>query len=364
MRLGIGLLLPAAAALAAGVALGATAPGALAAFAVAGLAAGGIAWANVNASRVKHFNLISLVLVGASCAAVEVGVRSTDTGASWSARGTVKTDDGWASSAMNDFDALAAAQHTLYPDRGYPVAFAAKRAPVRVVALGSSSTGGAYQNDNIDQFYPARLDEALGSRVDVVNQGVGGWTSLHARLYFEDRADELQADIVTVYLGHNDVLTESPVPYSELYRRWQGASAVTEGLARLLGGLVLYQGLRRAIAAAASTQDQTAVPPADAIDNLDAIAAAAAAHGGRTLLIGEAMHPDPFVLRDYYAAMQEVAEDREDTAWLDGGAVLAPLGAEAFLDDCHLTEVGHQALARAIAERLQELGWVSEATLR
>ena len=47
----------------------------------------------------------------------------------------------------------------------------------RIVAMGGSSTGGAWQNDKLDQFWPAELERSVGGAVQVVNLGVGGWTT-------------------------------------------------------------------------------------------------------------------------------------------------------------------------------------------
>ena len=80
------------------------------------------------------------------------------------------------------------------------------------------------------------------------------------------------------------------------------------------------------------------------------------------LLVREGVSPDPSLLKEYGEMFAEWAEDNDDVAYLDGAAVLArPSFESAFLDDCHLTRSGHQTLALAIAQTLQEQGWLTQA---
>ena len=60
----------------------------------------------------------------------------------------------------------------------------------------------------------------LGSDWDVLNQGVGGWTTWHIREYVDKKIGELQPQVATLYIGHNDLLTSVPMPYEQLYRAW------------------------------------------------------------------------------------------------------------------------------------------------
>ena len=58
--------------------------------------------------------------------------------------------------------------------------------------------------------------------------------------------------------------------------------------------------------------------------------------------------------------MQDLARQADHVATLDSSSLLLERGTQMFLDDCHLTEVGHRLLAQAIAESLQSEGWLPQ----
>ncbi len=78
----------------------------------------------------------------------------------------------------------------------------------RIVCIGGSTT---YTNDAIDykMSYPYLLERKLKAKgyenIDVVNAGVGGWTSWESLINFEIRLLELEPDIIIIYHGINDI---------------------------------------------------------------------------------------------------------------------------------------------------------------
>ena len=77
----------------------------------------------------------------------------------------------------------------------------------RVVMLGDSFTFGLGVDD--DESYPARVQHSLETRcpttpTDVVNAGVGGYGTSHAAALLEDRAVELQPDLIVYGFFTND----------------------------------------------------------------------------------------------------------------------------------------------------------------
>ncbi len=353
-----GLLGPVALAATALVALALSRPlhwGALVYLPAGALALGLVVWANVR--TVRGYNLLSLAGVVIAAGLAEYGVRFTAAGQAWSPTGSMAQDRqlGWTNTALKDFQQLDAGEHPDYPIEGFPVAFPEATETPRIACFGGSSTGGAYQNDDLDDFYPARLQELLGSRAEVLNQGVGGWTTFHIATYLERQAGALDPDIVTVYAGHNDLLTRSRLPYRDLYARWQ-AGGLTDKVP--LASIRLYQGLRYLVQSLADVERRVAVPLDHAVDNLEIVAALAGARGARVLLIPEAVHPDPGPLVAYSDAMARLADRHQHVAFLDGSTVLLAQGASAFIDDCHLTDSGHRTLARSMADALRDLGWV------
>jgi lysophospholipase L1-like esterase len=334
---------------------------------LSGTCLGLVVWANARAAAVRAFNLVSLVLFCLSIAFAEQALVWTATGQSLASVSSRAPADGSAAptdSAASVFASFEALERTrefqAYPMANYPVRPPDPDGRPRVVAFGSSSTAGAYQNDNVDQFWPADVEREFGGAIQVVNQGVGGWTSLHVRRYIETRSELLAPDLAIVYLGHNDLLTETRRPYREIYGAWLlGTNGAGARVSEILGSLRLYQLLRFSLSSAGDRGSGPAVPISDARANLQGIIDTVRSGGGKTLLVVEAISPDPGAMARYtetVAALAAAAPD--DVAWLDGGAVLSdPLLADQFLDDCHLTRAGHMTLAEAIANQLRDRGW-------
>ncbi len=335
-----------------------------------------LVWANARAAEVRGFNLLSLALFVGALSFAEQALTWTATGMSLvgvSSRAAPAGSPGAdpatpapgaaddLGTAFRSFEALDnVREFQRYPIQDYPVKPPPRAAPVRIAALGSSSTAGAYQNDDVDEFWPADLDRLLGPDVQVVNQGVGGWTSLHVRRYVETRPEVLDADILVLYLGHNDLLTESPRPYRQLYAAWKAGGSASTVVSDVLGDIRLYQLLRFSLQALTGVGVGPAVPVDDAADNLATIADLQQQRGGKVLLVSEGLAPDPSVMQPYVDLMQELARTRGDhVAFLDGGALLGdPSRSGLFLDDCHLTRQGHELLAAGIAGALKDQGWV------
>ena len=334
------------------VGIGATHIGVIAYTALYGLTLGALAWVNSNSQTLRFFNIISIALFACSVVFAESALRFSETGSGWSPRGRMSYDEslGWTRSTLSDFEALDQGEHTDYPSEGYPVGFTTTTKQ-RVVCLGSSATGGAFQNDDISEFYPARLAESLGEEFDVINQGVGGWTSFHMAHYFVSKAAELAPDIVTVYAGHNDLLTKSTAPYRELYSAWS-ANSLTSGPS-ILDSVLLYQGLRFVVGAMISPEGAIAVPVEHARDNLVQIIDAAENQGAAVILMTEAISPDSGPMTGYSNMMIEIAESYENVSYLEIPAMVLARGSSMFLDDVHLTDAGHRTVAGEISNHIR-----------
>jgi lysophospholipase L1-like esterase len=356
----------------------------------AAAAAGLTLWANVN--TVRGFNLISLALVVLGTVSLEYGLRWTQAGISWAPGAAAPTDLerarawseggageeldgamtadpllGWITRSAAEVEALEAADPEavwapeavgsvpapLYPDERTPDA-----ARKQIVCLGGSSTAGAVQTQDPRIFYPNQLDVILGDEVEVFNQGVGGWTTFHIARYAQRSLAALEPDVVTLYVGHNDLYQMTVLPYAQLYARWQEAPNQTVGA--WLQSVRLYQGLRFLVQGVRPATLQPAVPVADARENLRAVIVASRGAGAKVLLMSEGIHPDPSKLSDYWAMMAGLAEESEGVEYMDAAALLHEEGDNAFIDDCHLSILGHRALSRAMRTRLYELGWVPE----
>ncbi len=316
-----------------------------------GVLVAALGWVNTHpfARRVPaSWALVALLVLGA-----EGAVRLTALNTSWTRTA------GWRRASEEFAELVELRRWRTYPDEGFPV-----RPPEpdparqRIVALGGSSTGGAWQMDDIAQFWPKRLEERLPAGWEVVNQGVGGWNTLHVRLYLESQIERLAPDILVLYVGHNDILSTAPVPYRDLYARWQDPSSGVRAVADALNGSRLYVGLKYALLALRAREGAVAVPVTDARDNLAAILDLARGHGARVMLVTEGLNPDPLPMRPY-GAMQAALAAESGALYLDGADLLWRAGdPDLFLDDCHLSVPGHTRLAGWIHDALDAAGWL------
>lgn len=83
--------------------------------------------------------------------------------------------------------------------------FSPKKRPgtVRVFCLGDSCIAGDYLEDYAGSF-PAQLASFLDRNFEVINAGVGGYSSFQGLLWFRTEIINYQPDIITVYFGWND----------------------------------------------------------------------------------------------------------------------------------------------------------------
>ncbi len=333
--------------------------------ALVGLGFGAVVWLNV--CRPRGFNILSLFMVGLMVFMADQGLRWTETGARLTGRSSRARDSGGTDATRQvsgTFSSFEALEHTQawseYPLQDYPVEPAPRRSgATRLVALGGSSTGGAWQNDSLDQFWPAELERQHGPSVQSVNQGVGGWTTLHIRRFLETRLDDVDPDVVVLYIGHNDVMTESIRPYGALYAAWQQGNDVSITVSGALSNVPLYQLARFGLQSALGGSVAAAVPIADARSNLTQIAALLDARNVPMMVVREGVVPDPSVLDGYGDMLSSWAADTENAVFVDAAAQLTGPGAgDVFLDDCHLTDRGHARVAAAVRTRLLDEGWL------
>lgn len=110
----------------------------------------------------------------------------------------------------------------------------------RIVAVGDSCTFGG--GNEIDT-YPAMLGRLLsaqaptGERIDVVNAGISGLNSELALRRLESRVPPLHPNVVTLYIGWNDLMKFDPLAQSE--------ASAWSGVARAIDGLWLTKSLRK-----------------------------------------------------------------------------------------------------------------------
>lgn len=320
-------------------------------------------WAlNLNARHHEVVNVGSLLLCLGLALSLEGAARVSVLGVYWGeamARRQVTLKDGGWRTAQVEFAALEEARPAeRYPDRGYPVAAPPRRPGVaRIVCLGGSSTGGAYQMDDLSLFYPAELErryQAAGRAVEVVNQGVGGWNTWHMREFGRRSLATLDPDLLTLYIGYNDTLTRLPYTYRDYWARYQNTSPAVERVQVALAHSRLYHGLRQLLVGIRDPGLTPAVPLEHARENLTEILDLASAAGAKVLLMVEA-NQHPHDLDPYKAMLRALAEGRPGVGVLD---LDGPLGQhdELFLDDVHLNVAGHKEVASRIFAEIDARG--------
>ena len=327
-----------------------------------GLTTGILIWANAQA---RHFSLYNPICLAASLflfVSAEGFLRGTKAGRQWSNNGarTEKNDMfGWISKANQGFALMEEGKHRAYPDEGYPTFFNDKKTSAyRLVALGGSTTGGAYQNDDLNEFYPAKLQQKLNAQWEVINQGVGGWTTWHIERYLEKKMTDLNPDVMTLYIGHNDLLTSVPIPYKQLYRAWQSGS-FSKGFGSKLGEFRLYHFLRHFVVSVRPATQRAAVPIEHAQDNLREIIKLAQENKTRIMLASEGLAPDPGPMKTYNEMLVQLAKEHDSVHYVDIADKLHRYPSpKVYLDDCHLTQYGHSLVAEWIAQELETVSWI------
>ncbi len=101
--------------------------------------------------------------------------------------------------------------------------------PIKIVAIGSSSTAGAGASAP-DKSYPARLAVELGARfpahrISVINRGVNGEEASDMIKRLDDGVLSERPDLILWQVGANAVLRDSPIPTVR--------SDILEGLRRM-----------------------------------------------------------------------------------------------------------------------------------
>ena len=327
-------------------------------FYMAGISWAFLIWANKNAQRIRMYNILCLIASILLICSMEGMLRGSKAGLQWSNQGAqTEVNDifGWISTANEDFALLEEGKHTSYPSRGYPVSFQSHKRQKRIVAFGGSTTGGAFQNDDIKQFYPAKLEKLLPNTWEVINQGVGGWTSWHIQEYAQRKHELLSPDIVTLYIGHNDLLTFTPIPYAQLYAQWR-SNPNAKSLSTLLGQFRLYHALRHFLVSLRPAKQLAAVPISHAQQNIENIIKL---FGSTTsiVLMSEGLAPDPSPLQEYNSMMEKIAEHYPNVYYVDVAQTLHQYpSTDMYLDDCHLTSAGHNVVAEEMYKVLSTKG--------
>lgn len=280
-------------------------------------------------------------------------------------------------------------RHNALGFRGAELASEKPRGSLRVVCMGESSTYCTGIADDRDT-YPARLQEALAAAlpdraIEVVNAGIGGYTTAENVLRCLFDVVPLQPDLVVYYYTHNDVharrLPHLSRDYREFSRSWfepHSAGGLVAALRRRavlalgdIGELVRRtesHGGRRPSANVANN------PPDAFAANLAALAAIARDAGARLLFVNPNYRDldlndaaDPSQPPSTNLAFRAVWEHRRivenlakrlDEGLVDlRGKIPYPASRDGFpspdyLDLVHFTPAGAERAAKIVAQAI------------
>lgn len=260
---------------------------------------------------------------------------------------------------------------------------------LRIVALGDSCTFGAGTEL---ESYPGLLERHLNDagnrhRYQVINAGIRGLNTEQSLRRLVTKVMPLKPDIVTVYLGWNDLMKFEPMGQAE-----------TPGiriLARVLDQLWLVKGMRKLLfyylrplvsAPATGPASRTGVfrdyRPVVFENNLRRILLAARSGGGRVVLltlpsvVSDDMTPEDLrrasVVFPYYSSAYGVGDlvdviaaynrtirliaERENVMLVDLASELdtRPDRRTLFFDTMHPSQKGRELIASILARRLGE----------
>ena len=238
----------------------------------------------------------------------------------------------------------------------------------RVLWMGGSSTGGAYQfRNDPTAFFPAqshqRLCDGTGISIRSENYGDGGRDSFTVSRSIAEVADRGQLDLIVVYGGVNDVLTKSGTKTRAQRETAQAerASAMS-GLMGLGARSRVLTGLSLLVRPLHATDGPRVaeVPLADGAANFETIAGVAAEREAQVLLLTEVVRQEGATMLDPYSAMlAEVAERHSHVTFMDLGPLLRAQGVwkdqEMLVDQNHLSRVGSARVGAAIAPTVARL---------
>ena len=273
----------------------------------------------------------------------------------------------------------------------------------RIFAVGESSTFGWKGVTSHEQAWPAVLEAKLkaahpGRRIEVVNAGVPGYTSIEQRINFMLRISKLQPDAILIYHGNND-LNWSWVPDLEsrlVYGRGESIGPPSM-FARLIDHSYVLMEIRslsnlfeRSAQAKHDDPDPAAIRMLKA--NLAALVADAR-RAGAVVAIGTFAHGlnetgasgqfssdeiklgvpaigkwfehiGPQGARRSFPVYNEMVRElaRAENIPLAEPAKQVPGTPEFLTDWCHFTAKGEQLMAQIWFDTLEQAGWLGAKT--
>lgn len=290
-----------------------------------------------------------------------------------------------------------------YGFRGNDFSTPKKPNTFRIFAIGESSTFGWKGVNSHMQAWPAQLEKKLQTahptkKIEIINAGVPGYTSVEQRVNYMLRISQLEPDALLIYHGNNDI-DWSWVPNIKtnlIYQREVIAPADTSTLNKALELSYVYMEIRSIIARlsnAYTNSEKHEQPDFIAIQMLknnlrglkndgyrDGVKVAIATFAHALNEQGKAgqfsddeielgvpsigrwfQHLSIQGARKSYPAYNNMVRHlaKEENILLNDLTGQIPKTPEYHTDWCHLTAKGHEAIAQTWFTTIQKAGWLN-----
>lgn len=263
---------------------------------------------------------------------------------------------------------------------------------LRIIALGDSCTfaGGWYETTYSGLLAQFLKDRHPDKRIEVINAGISGFNSEFALARLRDELLEYQPDMVTLYIGWNDLMKTNPTNPAAVRRYEYGGlwRTLNESYLLKLYSKILFYYLRPLLMKPKLNGDLEGVSafdhfmPAVYHSNIDAIATTLQAQGIRTLFMTRptavrlGMTQDdidqehiffPYFAgayslerflslhRSYNRAMEDVAHSHQ-IPLVDLDALFNTSRKDSlFQDTMHLSDEGNRIVAEALVKPIERV---------
>lgn len=255
----------------------------------------------------------------------------------------------------------------------------------RVLAIGDSSVYGFGVED--DQVFTQVLEKHFDGKVEVLNAGVGGYSTVQSLRFLYKKLDIIQPDLLIIGNLWSDNNFDSFVD-KELLEAYAGKrEPLTRGVYRYMSYSRLFRSIDYLVRPAQrpETANKLTWMPGhgkpdgrrrvelnDYASNLDRMSKMMVSRGGEVLFLTLANRQDVEGGGGPFAAWDPYRQAMRDTAARYGSDVLevAPLfkasglsGDALFWDQMHPTAEGHKRIGDALAKMLKGRGWPEKSFL-
>jgi lysophospholipase L1-like esterase len=238
----------------------------------------------------------------------------------------------------------------------------------RIICLGGSSTWG-WPLPDTKRIYPALLEELLNShfpdrRFEVINAGVGGYSSFQDLMYLKNSLLEYSPDVVTICAGANDSNNNSDIHVAMTDREYWEYLQKKINKQPLVGQVILsawerffmnfrvYNAMSE-IMFRMGNKPKRRVPVSDFTDNMEELIRLGRQNNFKVFFITEA-HRERDVIAEYNEVLQRLAGSREGVFFVDTRLLLDD--DSYFIGQMHPTYDGHKIIAAAVFDALVASG--------